>query len=114
MFVRYDRTETVIADYSGPADNEDLISSLAAEVVHDIEKTGTARIAVAGEVPNPLKPPSGCAFHPRCPYANERCKAERPEMKPFRDSLVACHGVEEGRVVPTGAAGLSSGVGSPP
>ena len=84
------------------------------EAIPDLEKTGTSRIAVAGEVPNPLKPPSGCAFHPRCPYADARCRTERPEMKPFRASLVACHGVEEGRVVPGGAVGLSSVDGSPP
>ena len=68
------------------------------EAIPDLEKTGTARVAVAGEVPNPLSPPSGCAFHPRCPYANARCKEERPELKPAGESLVACHGVEEGRI----------------
>jgi peptide/nickel transport system ATP-binding protein len=68
------------------------------EAIPDLEKTGTSRVAVAGEVPNPLKPPSGCAFHPRCPYANARCKAERPELKPRDQVLVACHGVEEGRI----------------
>ncbi|MGI9025446.1 MAG: ABC transporter ATP-binding protein [Burkholderiaceae bacterium] len=70
------------------------------EAIPDLEKTGTARIAVAGEVPNPLAPPPGCAFHPRCPYANERCKVERPEMKPHGVALVACHGIEEGRIGP--------------
>ena len=42
--------------------------------------TGRARTPVQGEVPNPLNPPSGCAFHPRCPHANERCKRERPAL----------------------------------
>ncbi|MBM3599628.1 MAG: ABC transporter ATP-binding protein, partial [Alphaproteobacteria bacterium] len=38
-------------------------------------------------------------FHPRCPFANERCKAERPEPLPTPEgALVACHGVQEGRV----------------
>jgi peptide/nickel transport system ATP-binding protein len=68
------------------------------EAIPDLEKTGTSRVAVAGEVPNPLKPPSGCAFHPRCPYANARCKLERPELKASGISWVACHGVEEGRI----------------
>ncbi len=68
------------------------------EAIPDLEKTGTSRIAVAGEVPNPLAPPSGCAFHPRCPYANERCELERPEMRPHGVALVACHGIEEGRI----------------
>ena len=70
------------------------------EAIPDLEKTGTSRIAVAGEVPNPLSPPSGCTFHPRCPHANARCKSERPEMKPHGVALVACHGVEEGRIGP--------------
>ena len=40
--------------------------------------SGRARTPVQGEVPNPLNPPSGCSFHPRCPHANERCRSERP------------------------------------
>jgi peptide/nickel transport system ATP-binding protein len=36
-------------------------------------------------------------FHPRCPLANDRCKRERPELKPAGDAMVACHAVEEGR-----------------
>ena len=35
---------------------------------------------VAGEVPNPIDPPPGCTFHPRCPFANERCRVERPVL----------------------------------
>ncbi len=68
------------------------------DAIPDLEKTGTSRVAVAGEVPNPLNPPSGCTFHPRCPYADARCKIERPELKPIGVTLVACHGVEEGRI----------------
>ena len=60
--------------------------------------TGTARTAVAGEVPNPLDPPAGCAFHPRCPYANDRCRTERPALRRAGAGLVACHAVEEGRI----------------
>lgn len=67
--------------------------------VPDLARTGTARTAVAGEVPNPLDPPRGCAFHPRCPYANERCRTERPELLPAPGAgFVACHAVEEGRI----------------
>src|SRR5260370_35646855 len=55
------------------------------------------REPVAGEVPNPIDPPRGCAFHPRCPYANDRCRAERPSLLVVRGSLVACHAVEDGR-----------------
>jgi len=64
------------------------------DAVPDLELSGRARTPVAGEVPNPLSPPAGCAFHPRCPHANERCRAEKP---PLLDN-VACHAVAEGRI----------------
>ncbi len=67
--------------------------------VPDLSLTGKSRIAVAGEVPNPLDPPAGCAFHPRCPYANDRCRIERPELAPVAGGgTVACHAVAEGRL----------------
>jgi peptide/nickel transport system ATP-binding protein len=66
--------------------------------IPDLSMSGKARTPVAGEVPNPLDPPSGCAFHPRCPQANDRCKRERPELKPFEGAEVACHAVEERRI----------------
>jgi len=56
------------------------------------------REPVAGEVPNPIDPPPGCAFHPRCPFANDRCRQERPELIEAEGTLVACHAVEEGRL----------------
>ena len=56
------------------------------------------REPVAGEVPNPIAPPPGCAFHPRCPFANERCRRERPELIEAEGTLVACHAVTEGRL----------------
>jgi peptide/nickel transport system ATP-binding protein len=56
------------------------------------------RDPVAGEVPNPIDPPPGCAFHPRCPFANDRCRQERPELIEAEGTLVACHAVEEGRL----------------
>lgn len=46
---------------------------------------------VLGEIPNPADPPSGCAFHPRCPHAIERCSEERPALRAVADRLVACH-----------------------
>ena len=67
--------------------------------VPDLGLTGVARTAVAGEVPNPLDPPSGCAFHPRCPYANLRCRTELPPLLPVPGAgTVACHAVAEGRL----------------
>ena len=68
------------------------------DAIPDLQMSGKARTPVAGEVPNPLDPPTGCAFHPRCPHANERCRAERPVPLPHGTSLVACHAVHEGRI----------------
>jgi peptide/nickel transport system ATP-binding protein len=67
--------------------------------VPDLALTGKARTAVAGEVPNPLDPPSGCAFHPRCPHANDRCRREVPALLATEgDVSVACHAVDEHRL----------------
>jgi oligopeptide transport system ATP-binding protein len=50
------------------------------------------RIRLAGEVPNPIHPPAGCHFHPRCPKAMARCKTESPKLKPVGDThWAACH-----------------------
>ncbi len=58
------------------------------------------RLAIKGELPSPLNPPTGCAFHPRCPFANDRCARETPELQPFEGSAHrhACHAVQEGRL----------------
>jgi peptide/nickel transport system ATP-binding protein len=48
-----------------------------------------------GEIPDPISPPPGCAFHPRCPLAVDRCKRERPELRRFGETRVACHRAEE-------------------
>ena len=68
------------------------------DAIPDIGMTGRARTPVQGEVPNPLNPPSGCSFHPRCPHANERCRQERPALIDFSGIRVACHAVQEGRL----------------
>jgi peptide/nickel transport system ATP-binding protein len=69
------------------------------DAIPDLDMSGRPRTPVAGEVPNPLDPPTGCAFHPRCPWANERCKRERPAFKPSpTGGMVACHAVEEKRL----------------
>ncbi|MFQ5764605.1 MAG: ABC transporter ATP-binding protein [Rhodospirillales bacterium] len=47
---------------------------------------------VKGEIPSPLDPPSGCHFHPRCPFAMERCRSEQPPLKEIAPGrLSACH-----------------------
>jgi len=68
------------------------------DAIPDIHMSGSSRTPVQGEVPNPLNPPSGCAFHPRCPHANARCSAERPALIDKDGVRVACHAVEEGRI----------------
>ena len=68
------------------------------DAIPDIGMSGRARTPVQGEVPNPLEPPSGCSFHPRCPHANERCRRERPLQQMFGGIRIACHGVEDGRI----------------
>ncbi len=49
------------------------------------------RAALSGELPSPLNPPDGCAFHKRCPHVNAICKQERPELTAFKGVEVACH-----------------------
>ncbi len=67
--------------------------------IPDLKMTGKQRTPVAGEVPNPLHPPTGCTFHPRCPHVYERCKIERPNLIDHRaGGQVACHAVEERRI----------------
>jgi peptide/nickel transport system ATP-binding protein len=73
---------------------------LLLETIPDMAMSGRRREPVAGEVPSPLDPPSGCAFHPRCPFANDRCRGERPELRAHEGTLVACHAVEENRLPP--------------
>jgi peptide/nickel transport system ATP-binding protein len=68
------------------------------DAIPKMHETGRARTPVQGEVPNPLNPPSGCTFHPRCPHANERCRAERPALQWLGGVRIACHAVEEGRL----------------
>ena len=52
------------------------------------------RITLKGEIPSPLDPPSGCAFHTRCPHATERCGGELPVLRPVSGQDVACHHAE--------------------
>jgi dipeptide transport system ATP-binding protein len=49
------------------------------------------RIILRGELPSPMNPPSGCTFHPRCPYAIEICRQTIPQIRELGDTMVACH-----------------------
>jgi peptide/nickel transport system ATP-binding protein len=68
------------------------------DAVPDLDLTGRARKPVIGEVPSAINPPAGCPFHPRCPFAYDRCRVERPELLPADGSTVACHAVQDGRI----------------
>ena len=71
------------------------------ETIPDVRRPGRRRAAIPGEVPSALTPPSGCAFHPRCPLAVAQCRTERPEMRVTESGAqVACHLVP-GTPVPT-------------
>ena len=52
------------------------------------------RIRLKGELPSPFNPPKGCAFHPRCPLAFDKCRVDRPELRFHGDTEVACWAVE--------------------
>ena len=69
------------------------------DAIPDLELTGRERLPVGGEVPSPISPPSGCAFHPRCPYADNRCQREVPQLLENQGARVACHAVQEGRLL---------------
>jgi peptide/nickel transport system ATP-binding protein len=69
------------------------------DAVPDLAMSGRPRKRVEGEIPNPIDPPSGCAFHPRCPLAFDRCKSEVPISRPGADGrAIACHAVEAGKI----------------
>jgi peptide/nickel transport system ATP-binding protein len=67
----------------------------------------TQRIILGGEVADPARPPTGCYFHPRCRYAQERCKVETPPLRPVEDRMVACHFAEELDLVGVPAVSVS-------
>ncbi len=69
---------------------------LAAVPVPDPTRRERSRTLVRGELPSPVDPPSGCHFHPRCPLASDRCRAEQPPLWRYEDgSSVACHHPQE-------------------
>ncbi len=81
------------------ADNESLFGNakhpytralLEAVPVPDPEHAG-GKATLEGEIPSALNPPSGCAFHPRCPHAQEICSVEAPEEKTVGGATVRCH-----------------------
>ena len=88
------------------AESDDLYSNalhpytkalLSAIPVADLDRK-KERIILEGDVPNPVNPPSGCPFHPRCPIAQDKCSTEIPKLNNYQSNgkqhLAACHFVE--------------------
>ncbi len=75
--------------------NPYTIALLSAVPVPDPERK-INRIILAGDVPSPINPPSGCRFHPRCPYATELCSEKEPDWRELQPGhFVACHYAEK-------------------
>ncbi len=66
--------------------------------VPKMDGKGVSHVKMSGEVPTAMDLPSGCVFHTRCPYANDRCKREIPKLQDNGDTKTACFAVEEGRI----------------
>jgi len=67
---------------------------LLLDTIPDIEMTGRKRTPVKGEIPNPMDPPTGCPFHPRCPLVKDNCKTTQPMLASMGNGRkVACHAI---------------------
>jgi oligopeptide/dipeptide ABC transporter ATP-binding protein len=85
--VEFDRTERLFSEPRHPY-TQALLGAAP-----DLDPTKRSHAAaVRGELPSPVAIPQGCPFHPRCPYAFDACRSERPELHPSRGGgLAACH-----------------------
>ncbi len=81
---------------SGPAETifqrpRHPYTRLLLDTIPDVEQPNRQRKPMSGEVPSPIAPPPGCAFHPRCPIAVPNCSAVAPVLEALDERLVACH-----------------------
>jgi oligopeptide/dipeptide ABC transporter ATP-binding protein len=65
------------------------------DAVPDLTLSGRKRTRVEGEIPNPISPPPGCPFHPRCPLAFDRCRIDVPQPRPTPTGTAACHALDK-------------------
>jgi len=85
--VEYAPTEELFGNVLHP-----YTKALLSAVLPDHPSLRNEEIVLSGEVPSPLNPPSGCRFHPRCPFAMPRCSREEPRLREAAPGhLVACH-----------------------
>ena len=68
------------------------------DALPDLAMSGRPRKAMQGEIPNPIDPPPGCAFHPRCPHAFEPCPIDVPALAARGEHAAACHAVAADRI----------------
>jgi dipeptide transport system ATP-binding protein len=97
--------DNVLVMYLGRAVEQGAKEALFAQPLHPYTQAllaGTPsvdkkreRIVLRGELPSPLNPPAGCAFHTRCPHATERCRQELPALRSVGGRLAACHYAEQ-------------------
>ena len=73
------------------ADTKHPYTKMLLEAAPQMDGFGREGALPEGEIPDPINPPSGCAFHPRCPIAEDICKQERPVLRRVGPSRVACH-----------------------
>jgi peptide/nickel transport system ATP-binding protein len=71
---------------------------LLMDALPDLGMTGRPRRPIEGEIPNPISPPPGCTFHPRCPWAFEPCNVDVPQLAGEHARAAACHAVAAGRI----------------
>lgn len=84
------------------ADRDDLFKAarhpytqLLLKSTPNVKNSSNEKAVEAGDLPSPLNPPTGCAFHTRCPHATPECKEKTPELRPVGPSFVACHWAEK-------------------
>jgi oligopeptide/dipeptide ABC transporter ATP-binding protein len=90
--VEYGLTEEIMAKPRHPY----TIALISSAPIANPWKRNLLQVEIRGEVPSAINPPSGCKFHPRCPYANDICSKEIPEQQEISPGhFVACHFVEK-------------------
>ena len=103
LVVKYISTKIIVM-YLGKVVEESETEELFANPMHPYTfallsgipsidgKSIAQRIVLEGDVPSPIDPPEGCRFHTRCPFAEERCVKEEPELENVKDGhKAACH-----------------------
>jgi peptide/nickel transport system ATP-binding protein len=85
-FVEIGPTEAVINSPKHP-----YTAALVSSVPKPDPRARAELVEIRGETPSPINPPSGCRYHPRCPFATDKCSHEEPQLRQIETNLVACH-----------------------